>query len=148
MVRQNPERHLWDFVARDEGELCGEKAGHVVFRCSRYQKALLQAPGSSPHCDDALAACRRFCLTKQVPRVCCHLDYGQHDLGCKSHNFQRRCVAAWLMSSASSISSHLLLEEEPSHTVSLTNYQEDVSMLRESLENLGRSRGGPRGSER
>ena len=45
------------------------------------------------------------------------------------------------MRSASSISGHsLLLEEEPVTHDSLPNFQEDVSMLRHSLENLGRSR--------
>ena len=47
-------------------------------------------------------------------------------------------VAAWLMRSVSSVNLHSLLEEDPSHTVSLSNYQEDESTLRESLENLGR----------
>ena len=80
--------------------------------------------------------------TVRMPTAClCHLDYCQHDLGCKSRNFQQRCVAAWLMRSASSISWHsLLLEEEPVTHDSLPNFQEDVSMLRHSLENLGRSR--------
>ena len=95
-----------------------------------FPKAVSHASGFPPLCDDDHAACRRLCLTKHVPRLCCHLDCGQHDLGCKSRNFQRRCVAAWLIRSASSIGSHSLLEEEPSHTVSLPNYQEDVSMLR------------------
>ena len=44
------------------------------------------------------------------------------------------------MRSASSISLYSFLEVKPSHTVSLPNYQEEVSMLRESLENLGLSR--------
>ena len=48
--------------------------------------------------------------------------------------------AACLVRSASSISSHSLLEEELSHTFSLPNYQEDVSLFREILENLGHSR--------
>ena len=80
--------------------------------------------------------------TVRRPTAClCHFDYCQHDLGCKSRNFQQRCVAAWLMRSASSISGHsLLLEEEPVTHVSLPNFQEDVSMLSNSLENLGRSR--------
>ena len=32
--------------------------------------------------------------TVRRPTAClCHLDYCQHDLGCKSRNFQQRCVA-------------------------------------------------------
>ena len=85
-------------------------------------KALSLASGFSPLGDDA-HACRRLCLTKHVPRDCCHLDYGQHDLGCKSRNFQRRFVAAWLMRSASSISLHSLLEEEHvTHAVVLPKF--------------------------
>ena len=41
-------------------------------------------------------------------------------------------VAAWLMRSASSVNLHSLLEEDPSHTVSHSNYQEDESTLRQS----------------
>ena len=86
-------------------------------------RAVSYASGFSLLCDDAHAACRRLCLTKHDPRVCCHHDYGQHDLGCKSRNFQRRCVAAGLMRSASSISLHSLLEEEPvTHVVVLPKF--------------------------
>merc|ERR1712136_553714 len=49
-------------------------------------------------------------------------------------------VGAWRMRSASSINWHSLLEEDPvTHFVVLPNYQEDEAMLRETLENLGRS---------
>ena len=44
------------------------------------------------------------------------------------------------MRSASSISSHSLLEEVLSLTVLLPNFQEVESMFRETLENLSRSR--------
>ena len=43
-------------------------------------------------CDGA--ACRRMCLTQHVPLDCCHLDCGQHGLGCRSRNFQRGCRLA------------------------------------------------------
>ena len=45
-------------------------------------------------CDDALAACRRMCLTQHVPLDCCHRDCGQHGLVCRSRNFQRGCCLA------------------------------------------------------
>ena len=49
-------------------------------------------------------------------------------------------VGAWRMRSASSINWHSLLEQDPvTHFVVLPNYQEDEAMLRETLENLGRS---------
>ena len=80
------------------------------------------------------------CVSPSTFRVIVAIDYGQHDLGCKSRNFQRRFVGAWLMRSASSISLHSSLEEEPvTHFVALPNLQEDEGMLRETLENLCRS---------
>ena len=57
-------------------------------------------------CDDAPAACRR--------------------MGCSQFS------APLGMRSASSVNLHSLLQEDPSHTVSHSNYQEDESTLRES----------------
>ena len=66
------------------------------------------------------AACRRLCLTKHVPRDCCHLDEGQHDLGCKSHNFQR----LWRMTHAFSFVdqfAHFPEEDPVAHLVGFSH---------------------------
>ena len=98
-------------------------------------KAVSHASGYSPLGDDAQAARRRLCLTKHVPRDCCHLDYGQHDLGCTSRNFQRasRCRLAHSFSFVDQFALIARGRTSRARCRASQNFQEDEAMVREHL---------------
>ena len=96
-------------------------------RCclSKYIRLVLR------DCGESHSSCRGLCFTQCVPRDYRHLHYDQHDLGCKSRNFERR----WRLAPA-----FCSPEEDPvAHLVGLPNFQEDEAMFREARENLRRS---------